>query len=214
MLVESILLLVGHDGRALFGHDHLDLIHRGGRRNDGNRQQLAVRSGRSFRGVTEYCLGDKRPVLEPLKEDEVRKRREHQEGDPSWVRRIMSDRVAWTQTLNLSTDDPYRASRMMAATARYSDTLKQLAGVKAGGRQLEKPVCHFPGRILLRTLPDEVLLPDCINMSRVIRTADPERHGIELSLLRHVSPIEWDNIVLYGEYVLNRRLVRRTRSRP
>ena len=30
--------------------------------------------------------------------------------------------------------------------------------------------------------------------------ADPERHGIELSLLRHVSPIEWDNIVLYGEY--------------
>ena len=51
-------------------------------------------------------------------------------------------------------------------------------------------------------------------MSRVIRTADPQRHGIELSLLRHVSPIEWDNIVLYGEYVLNRRLVRRTRSRP
>ena len=52
------------------------------------------------------------------------------------------------------------------------------------------------------------------DMSRVIRTTDPERHGIELSLLRHVSPIEWDNIVLYGEYVLNRRLVRRTRSRP
>ena len=52
------------------------------------------------------------------------------------------------------------------------------------------------------------------DMSRVIRTTDPERHGIELSLLRHVSPIEWDNIVLYGEYGLNRRLVRRTRSRP
>ena len=45
-------------------------------------------------------------------------------------------------------------------------------------------------------------------------TADPERHGIELSLLRHVSSIEWDNIVLYGEYVLNRRLVRRSRSWP
>ena len=51
------------------------------------------------------------------------------------------------------------------------------------------------------------------DISRVIRTADPERHGIELSLLRHVSPIEWDNIVLYGEYVLNRRLGR-ARSRP
>ena len=52
------------------------------------------------------------------------------------------------------------------------------------------------------------------DISRVIRTADPERHGIELSRLRHVSPIEWDNIVLYGEYVLNRRLVRRSRSWP
>ena len=28
------------------------------------------------------------------------------------------------------------------------------------------------------------------DISRVIRTADPERHGIELSLLRYVSPIE------------------------
>ena len=52
------------------------------------------------------------------------------------------------------------------------------------------------------------------DISRVIRTADPERHGIELSLLRHVSPIKWDNMVLYGEYVLNRRLVRRSGSRP
>ena len=52
------------------------------------------------------------------------------------------------------------------------------------------------------------------DMSRVIRRADPEGHGVELSLLQHVSPIEWDNIVLYGEYVLNRRLVRLTRSRP
>ena len=52
------------------------------------------------------------------------------------------------------------------------------------------------------------------DVSRVICTADPERHGIELSLLRRVSQIEWDNIVLYGEYVLNRRLVRRSRSRP
>ena len=37
------------------------------------------------------------------------------------------------------------------------------------------------------------------DMSRVIRRADPEGHGVELSLLQHVSPIEWNNIVLYGE---------------
>jgi len=30
-------------------------------------------------------------------------------------------------------------------------------------------------------------------------------------LLEHVSPIEWDNVVLYGQYILDRKLVRRHR---
>jgi hypothetical protein len=30
-------------------------------------------------------------------------------------------------------------------------------------------------------------------------------------LLKHVSPIEWDNVVLYGQYILDRKLVRRRR---
>ena len=29
------------------------------------------------------------------------------------------------------------------------------------------------------------------------------------SLLEHVSPIEWYNVVLYGQYILDRKLVRR-----
>ena len=33
----------------------------------------------------------------------------------------------------------------------------------------------------------------------------------DLSLLEHVSPIEWDNVVLYGQYILDRKLVRRCR---
>ena len=55
----------------------------------------------------------------------------------------MSDRVAWTQTLNLSTDNPYRAARMMAATVGYAPALKQRASVKDGGRKLANPVAHF-----------------------------------------------------------------------
>ncbi|GAB4557366.1 MAG: hypothetical protein Tsb0020_01440 [Haliangiales bacterium] len=50
-------------------------------------------------------------------------------------------------------------------------------------------------------------------MSRVIHTADPTGNGIVLSLLEHVSPIEWDNVVLYAEYVLNPRLIRPICSR-
>ena len=97
-------------------------------------------SAKSFRGVVEYCLDDKMPDPE---EGEKPAPREYQEGDPSWERRIMSDRVAWTQTLNLSADDPYTATGQMAATAKYSTELKKEAGVKSGGRKLEKPVCHY-----------------------------------------------------------------------
>ena len=98
------------------------------------------RSGGSFKSAAEYCLGDK---VAERKEGEEQERKQYQEGDPSWSQRIRSDRVAWTQTLNLSTDDPYKASRMMAATVSYAPTLKQHAQVKAGGRELAKPVCHY-----------------------------------------------------------------------
>lgn len=98
------------------------------------------RSGQSFRSAAEYCLGDK--VVE-REEGEEKERKQYQKGDPSWARQIMSDRVAWTKTLNLNTDDPYKATRMMAATVSYAPTLKQRAEVKAGGRELAKPVCHY-----------------------------------------------------------------------
>lgn len=48
-------------------------------------------------------------------------------------------------------------------------------------------------------------------MSRAIRRGDPDGHGVEFALLQHVSPIVWDNVVLYGEYRLDRRRVRTAR---
>ena len=45
-------------------------------------------------------------------------------------------------------------------------------------------------------------------INRVILECEPESRDIDLSLLEHISPIGWDNIVLYGEYVLNKNLVR------
>jgi hypothetical protein len=31
----------------------------------------------------------------------------------------------------------------------------------------------------------------------------PEGEDIDISLLEHVSPIEWENVIFYGQYVLN-----------
>ena len=65
------------------------------------------------------------------------------EDDREYEREERSERVEWSETRNVTAEDPRQASRVMAATAARSEELKQLAGVKAGGRALEKPVCHY-----------------------------------------------------------------------
>jgi TnpA family transposase len=47
----------------------------------------------------------------------------------------------------------------------------------------------------------------------VLRHWDPGEDGVDASLLPHMSPVWWDNIVLYGEYALDRGLVSRHPSR-
>jgi hypothetical protein len=79
--------------------------------------------GRSFKGAAAYYLHDKR---------------EDGEAD-----RRTTDRVAWTRTLNLPTDDPNRAWRMMVHTAQSQAELKAAAGEKATGRKLTKPVFAY-----------------------------------------------------------------------
>ena len=43
---------------------------------------------------------------------------------------------------------------------------------------------------------------------RVVRWCKPENDKIDVALLEHISPIEWDNVILYGQYVLDRAQVR------
>lgn len=74
--------------------------------------------GRSFRGAAAYLLHDK---------DRARS----------------SERVVWTETRNLVTDDPHQAWRVMAATAMDRDRLKQQAGVKNTGRKSDDSVLHM-----------------------------------------------------------------------
>jgi TnpA family transposase len=45
-------------------------------------------------------------------------------------------------------------------------------------------------------------------IERTLSTADQESERLDLSMLSHVSPIGWDNVLLYGEYLLNRDLIR------
>jgi hypothetical protein len=80
-------------------------------------------TGRSFNGAFAYYLHDKR-----------------QEGE---ARRDTADRVAWTETRNLATDDPDQARRVMIATARQADALKKAAGVRSAGRKSSQHVYAY-----------------------------------------------------------------------
>ena len=73
-------------------------------------------TGKSFKGAALYYLHDKRAA-----------------GEEEAL--FSSDRVAWTQTRNLATDNPETAWKVMAATALDQDRLKAEAGVKKTGRK-------------------------------------------------------------------------------
>ena len=73
-----------------------------------------TKGGASFKGAAAYYLHDKEAET--------------------------AERVAWTETVNLITSDPEKATRVMAATAIAQNELKFEAGIKARGRKLEKPV--------------------------------------------------------------------------
>lgn len=76
------------------------------------------KNGTSFKGAATYLLHDKGTTQS-------------------------SDRVEWTETRNLATDDPHAAWRVMAATSMDQVRLKQEAGVRTSGKPSKHHVLHL-----------------------------------------------------------------------
>lgn len=96
-----------------------------------------TRGGAGFKGTAAYYLHDKEAET--------------------------AERVAWTETVNLITSDPEKATRVMAATAMSQNEFKIEVGIKATGRKLEKPVYVYS----LSWHPDEQ--PDKATMVEAAR---------------------------------------------
>ncbi len=77
------------------------------------------------------------------------------------------------------------------------------------------------GRVSARDIQEQMNTCSCLTLilaciiywqareiERVIRECNPEGAGIDLKLLEHISPIEWDNVLLYGQYIIDRTLIR------
>ncbi|MCY4584730.1 MAG: Tn3 family transposase [Bryobacterales bacterium] len=76
------------------------------------------------------------------------------------------------------------------------------------------------GRINARELHEQINSCSCLTLilaciiywqakqiTRPLRSGDVAEEGIDATLLQHVSLIEWDNVILYGRYVLDRARV-------
>ena len=77
------------------------------------------------------------------------------------------------------------------------------------------------GRINARELHQQMNSCSCLTLilaciiywqakqiTQTLRSGAIAEEGIDATLLQHVSPIEWDNVILYGQYVLDRARVR------
>ncbi len=87
---------------------------------------------------------------------------------------------------------------------------------------LARDVCYGKrGRITARDLHEQMNTCSCLTLilaciiywqakeiERVVSETDLSSEGVDVGLLEHVSPIEWENVLLYGEYIIDRRRIR------
>ena len=87
---------------------------------------------------------------------------------------------------------------------------------------LARDVCYGRcGRINARELHEQTNSCSCLTLilaciiywqakqiTQTVRSGAGAEEGIDATLLQHVSPIAWDNVILYGQYVLDRARVR------
>ena len=87
---------------------------------------------------------------------------------------------------------------------------------------LARDVCYGKrGKITACDLQEQMTTCSCLTLilaciiywqakeiERVLTECEPEKEGIDGRLIEHISPIERDNVVLYGQYQRNKRLIR------
>lgn len=107
------------------------------------------------------------------------------------------ERVAWTETRNLMTDDPQAAKRIMIATALQSDELKKAAGIKAAGRKSNQHVYAYS----LAWHPSE---SDELTKVEMLKAADASLKELKAEHLQAVIVCHTDQDHPHVHVVVNR----------
>lgn len=120
-------------------------------------------------------------------------------------------RIFKTEYILQFMSDPVTRRRVRQGLLK-GEEIHALARQVAYGKQGKLAVRHLQEQrntgSCLTLIMASIIYWQAKEMSRVIQECDPDAAGVDLTLLEHISPVAWDNILLYGEYVLDRQLVR------
>ena len=120
-------------------------------------------------------------------------------------------RILKTEHILLWMADPFKRKRTRKGLLKVEQIHQLARNITYGNR----------GRIKGKTIEEITSSGNCTTIimaaiiywqakeiSRIIKEYNPEEAGTDITLLARISPIEWSNVILYGEYKLNRDLVR------
>lgn len=108
-----------------------------------------------------------------------------------------AERVGWTETRNLMTDDPDAARRIMIATALQADELKKAAGIKAAGRKSTQSVYAYA----LSWHPDEA---GQIDKAEMLAAVDASLKELKAEHLQSVVVCHTDQKHPHVHVIINR----------
>jgi hypothetical protein len=46
-------------------------------------------------------------------------------------------------------------------------------------------------------------------LDQLVSSVEFKERGFDPDLIQHISPVSWDNVVLYGEYIIDKSLIHR-----
>jgi TnpA family transposase len=124
---------------------------------------------------------------------------------------LQMGRILKTEHILLWMSDPFKRKRTRKGLLKVEQIHQLARDITYGNR----------GRLKGKSMEDINSSGNCTTLimgaiiywqakeiSRIIKEHNPEEAGIDIILLSHISPIAWSNVILYGEYKLNKDMVR------
>jgi TnpA family transposase len=124
---------------------------------------------------------------------------------------LQMGRILKTEHILLWMSDPFKRKRTRKGLLKVEQIHQLARDITYGNR----------GRLKGKSMEDINSSGNCTTLimaaiiywqakeiSRIIKKHNPEEAGIDIMLLAHISPIAWSNVILYGEYKLNKDMVR------